>query len=218
MVACHGRQQDRGERLLGRLLATRGPRLDSEPFDPTQVTRVPVGAGTLAFDSADTGILTYVVNGVSGTKTITREVFSQPTPACTYNAGEMPPPTVNYQDLWWADPPGSESGWGMNIAHQGSTIFATWFTYDFDGSPMWLSFTADLIVEGEYAGTLLRTTGPAFSSVPFDSNLVTREVVGEAFLTFYNSNKALFEFTYAGISQSKRITRQVFQTTGTTCQ
>ncbi|MGC1818702.1 MAG: S8 family peptidase, partial [Casimicrobiaceae bacterium] len=36
----------------------------------------------------------------------------------------------NYQGLWWASPAGSESGWGINFAHQGDVIFATWFTYD----------------------------------------------------------------------------------------
>ena len=37
--------------------------------------------------------------------------------------------------LWWAAPAGSQSGWGINFAHEGDTIFATWFTFDHDGSP-----------------------------------------------------------------------------------
>src|SRR5262245_12357827 len=32
------------------------------------------------------------------------------------------PPAVSYQALWWASPAGSESGWGVNIAHQGDTL------------------------------------------------------------------------------------------------
>ncbi len=35
---------------------------------------------------------------------------------------------TNYQGLWWNAPAGSESGWGINFAHQGDTLFATWFT------------------------------------------------------------------------------------------
>ncbi len=35
-----------------------------------------------------------------------------------------------------ARPAGSESGWGINFAHQGDIIFATWFTYDADGKPL----------------------------------------------------------------------------------
>lgn len=33
----------------------------------------------------------------------------------------------NYQGLWWAAPGGSESGCGINFAHEGDVIFATWF-------------------------------------------------------------------------------------------
>ncbi|HET7260338.1 MAG TPA: S8 family peptidase, partial [Casimicrobiaceae bacterium] len=50
-----------------------------------------------------------------------------------------PPPEANYQGLWWASPAGSESGWGLNVAHQGNVIFATWFTYDASGKALWLS-------------------------------------------------------------------------------
>ncbi len=47
-----------------------------------------------------------------------------------------PPPTApNYQGLWWNP---LESGWGINFAHQGDIIFATWFTYDAGGKPWWL--------------------------------------------------------------------------------
>jgi hypothetical protein len=45
-----------------------------------------------------------------------------------------PAPSVNLQGLWWNSPDGSESGWGLNIAHQGKKLFNTWFTYDTNGS------------------------------------------------------------------------------------
>jgi len=44
---------------------------------------------------------------------------------------------MNYEGLWWASG-GVEAGWGINFAHQGDVIFATWFTYDTDGSGLWL--------------------------------------------------------------------------------
>ena len=46
----------------------------------------------------------------------------------------VPVAKPNYQGVWWNAPPGSESGWGINFAHQGDSLFATWFTYDVDGS------------------------------------------------------------------------------------
>ncbi len=51
-------------------------------------------------------------------------------------------PAPNYQGLWWNAPAGSESGWGINFAHQGDTIFASWFTYDVNGHGWWLVMTA----------------------------------------------------------------------------
>ena len=42
----------------------------------------------------------------------------------------LPPASLNFQGLWWNAPAGSESGWGINFAHQGDVIFATWFTHD----------------------------------------------------------------------------------------
>ena len=46
--------------------------------------------------------------------------------------------TPSYGGLWWKSPAASESGWGLNITHQGDILFATWFTYDRDGNGMWL--------------------------------------------------------------------------------
>ncbi|MGE5090318.1 MAG: S8 family peptidase, partial [Candidatus Levyibacteriota bacterium] len=57
-------------------------------------------------------------------------------------AAALQPAAPNYEGLWWAAPAGSESGWGINFAHQGDVIFATWFTYDATGKAWWLSMTA----------------------------------------------------------------------------
>jgi hypothetical protein len=56
-----------------------------------------------------------------------------------------PTPLQSWQGLWWNAPAGSESGWGLSIAHQGDTLFATWFTYDTAGRPWWLALTANRI-------------------------------------------------------------------------
>ena len=202
----------------GDLYQSTGPSFNATPFDPGLVTRTRVGSATLAFSDSDTGTLTYVLNGVAQTKSIVRYVFADPVPICSSDALGNPFATTNYQDLWEADPPGSESGWGINLTHQGSIIFATWFTYDLDGAPLWLSATAEMVAEGIYAGILYRTTGPAFNAVPFDPAMVTRNEIGSATLTFYNSSTAYFEYDYSGISQGKRITRMVFRKPGTICQ
>ena len=123
-------------------------------------------------------------------------------------ADTSPPP--NYQGLWWNSPPGSESGWGINLAHQGDVIFATWFTYDTAGDGWWLAMTANKAAAGTYSGPLVETAGTAFSTVPFDPARVTRNGVGNGTLTFRDADNATFSYTLKGVQQSKPITRQVF--------
>jgi hypothetical protein len=87
--------------------------------------------------------------------------------------------SFNLQALWWRAPAASESGWGVNITHQGNILFVTWFTYDLDGSGMWLVMSEGAKTgDNTYSGTLFRTTGPAFNSVPFEPSRVHRDAGG----------------------------------------
>ena len=206
-----------GNNFAGTLLTVTGPAFDAVPFDPSQVVGTAVGTGTLTFADADNGTFAYTVNGISQTKAITREVFGTP-PVCTFGAQPDLALATNYQDLWWNAPALSESGWGVNFAHQGDTIFATWFTYDHDHAPMWLVVTANKSGPGMYSGTLFRTTGPAFNAVPFNPMSVVGTDVGTATFTFTNGNSATFAYTVNGVSQTKTITREIFRPPGTVCQ
>ncbi len=207
----------------GDLLETRGPAFNAVPFVPSAVTRHGVGSGTLTFSDANNGSFAYTVNGVAQTKAITRQVFGV-LPVCTFGTQPNLTLATNYQDLWYAAPAESESGWGVNFTHQGDTIFATWFTYDLDGTPLWLSVTATKTGPGVYTGTLVRTTGPAFSAVPFDPMAVGRNSVGSLTITFANGNSAAYAYTATvgtpsvTVTQTKTITRQVFVAPGTVCQ
>jgi len=200
----------------GTLYKTTGPAFNAVPFNPMQVTPTQVGTGTLSFSDANNATFAYTVNGISQTKNITHQVFG-PVPTCTSGAGNLSA-TTNYQDLWWASPAGSESGWGVNFTHQGDTIFATWFTYDLDGTPMWLVVTAPKTAPGTYAGTLYRTTGPAFNAVPFNPASAVPTAVGTATLSFADGNMGTFAYTVNGVSQTKAVTREIFSGGGTICQ
>jgi hypothetical protein len=133
---------------------------------------------------------------------------SPPTPVSVVAAG-----APNYQGLWWANPPGSESGWGINFAHQGDVIFATWFTYDASGKALWLSMSADKTAAGAYAGPVLQTAGPPFDRVPFQPVLVRSAAVGAGTLTFDDRGGGTFAYTLnGGVAQAKSIVRQAFGT------
>ena len=208
----------------GILYRTSGPPFNAQPFNPAAVVPVAVGSGRLAFDDASNGTFTYTISGagpsVTQQKRITREVFG-PLPTCVFGAQPDLAAATNYQDLWWAAPAGSESGWGINLNHEGDTIFATWFTYDLDGSPLWLVVTASRTGAATYAGDLYRAAGARFDA--FDPAAVVATKVGTASFAFANGNAATFAYSIDGIgptavSQTKAITREVFAAPGTVCE
>ena len=116
-----------------------------------------------------------------------------------------------FQGLWYRGE--VESGWGVNIAHQGNILFATWFTYDTDGSQMWLVGPDVRKGTGNtFTGALYRTTGPAFNSVPFNPSGVSVTQVGTITFDFSDANNGTMSYTVNGLTQSKPLVRQVFGT------
>ena len=73
----------------------------------------------------------------------------------------------HYGDLWWSP---AESGWGLSITQQASTLFAVWYAYRSDGRPVWYVLPGGSWVSGDtYTGTLgLR--------VPFPQRLCIKKV------------------------------------------
>jgi hypothetical protein len=199
----------------GTLYTTTGPAFNAVPFVPAQVVATAVGIGTITFTDANNASFNYTVNGITQTKAITHQVFAT-LPTCATATGSLAAAT-NYQDLWWASPAASESGWGINLTHQGDTLFASWFTYDLDHTPMWLVVTAPKSAPGVYTGTLYRTTGPPFNATPFNPANVISTAVGTATFTFTDGNSASFAYTVNGVAQTKAITREILQSPGTTC-
>ena len=147
-----------GAQYSGGIVQTSGPAFDSGRFSSSGVPSRSVGTGSLTFATDGRGTFSYTVNGVAQTKTIVRQQFG-PLPTCTFALQNDLTTAYNYQDMWWAAPAGSQAGWGIDLAHQGDVIFATWFTYDHDGSPLWLSFTAQKTATGTYAGRSIEHRG-----------------------------------------------------------
>ena len=201
----------------GVLYTTTGPAFSAAPFNPALVSAAAVGTAVLTFTGPNDGTFAYVVGATTQTKSITREVFgAMPTCSAAISPASLASAT-NYTDLWWASPANSESGWGINLNHEGSTIFATWFTYDTTGQPMWLVTTAPQTASGSFSGSIYRTTGPAFNTVPFDPSKVIPTAIGSASFAFSDGNNARFTYVVNGVTQGKNITREVFAGNGTVC-
>jgi len=119
--------------------------------------------------------------------------------------------------LWWNP---SESGWGLNLNHQGSIVFGTLFTYDATRAPLWLVMSGGVMQPDgiTYTGDLYRTTGPAFNASPFTpigpENLTK---VGTMSVSFPDANVGTLTYTVNGTSVSKSIQRQGYGTRAANC-
>jgi lysyl endopeptidase len=115
---------------------------------------------------------------------------------------------ANYTALWWNE---AESGWGINVNHQGNILFATLFTYNADGSPVWLVMSnGALQADGSYQGQLFRATGPAFNASPWRA--IVPQQVGTMRLAFASADAGTLTYTFNGATVTKSITRQAFRT------
>ncbi|HEX4935046.1 MAG TPA: hypothetical protein VFV33_17800, partial [Gemmatimonadaceae bacterium] len=194
-----------------------GPPFDSAAWDTARVQTRPVGTGVFSFVDAGNGTFRFIETaGRTVTHPITRQLFASPVPTCGFGGS---PSATNFTDLWWRAPAGSERGWGLNVVHQGEVIFATWFTYGADGSPLWL-VASEMKPDagGAFTGELFRASGPGFAVVPWDPATVTRTRVGSATLAFSGANAGTFTYTMDAIAGSKPITRQLFASPQTVCR
>jgi hypothetical protein len=67
----------------GTLYRATGPAFNSAAWDPSRVSLVPVGSMGLAFTDGASGVFSYDVNGVAGSKPITRDLFATPPTVCS---------------------------------------------------------------------------------------------------------------------------------------
>jgi len=114
----------------------------------------------------------------------------------------------NATDLW-IDP--AESGWGLNIFHQGNTLFASLFVYGADGQPKW--YTGSALTGGSdvFTGGLVEASGPWFGGA-FDPAAVSRRVVGSMTFTI-DEQSAKVQYTIDGVSVTKQVVRFTFAPT-----
>ena len=198
-------------------------RATGAPFDDYDVARIPVnpvkvGVGTLSFADAGHGTFTYTVNNVSQTKQVKRFDFGSPVPTCAPGSNHATNP--NYTDLWRGDPASRENGWGVNIVHQGNTLFISWFTYEAGGRGIWLYGVPTRSTSNgtTFTGALTRNTGPPFSSTPWNLAAVHPGDVGSVTFAFSGASSGTFTYTFGGVTQTKNIVRNIFSAPVTICQ
>lgn len=153
-----------------------------------------VGTGTLAFSSKTAGTFSYTINGVSGSKAITPQVFASGTP------------TIDYSDMWWNP---NESGWGMSLTQQGNTIFAAWYAYDATGKAIWYVAPNCLVTGTSCTSRLYRVTGGESLNAIWNGTNPADDVGSIAF-SFTTTSAATMTYTLSGVSSNRLIARQAF--------
>jgi len=121
------------------------------------------------------------------------------------------PQLINGSDMWF-DP--AESGWGLNIFHQGDTLFAALFVYGPDSQPRW--YVASSLTGGPpiYSGPLYEATGPAFSG-PFNPSNVAVRQVGTMTVNL-GSDVSSLDYTVDGVHVTKQVRPFTFRRTNLT--
>ena len=115
----------------------------------------------------------------------------------------------------WIDP--NESGWGLNLFHQGDTVWASLFVYGPDGQPRW--YTASEMVSSDdgplhdhpttVSGDLYEATGPYFGAT-FNPAAVQRRKVGTMVIDLGNNITGLI-YTVDGVRVQKQVVPFTFR-------
>jgi predicted extracellular nuclease len=125
----------------------------------------------------------------------------------TSNSPNLGP--LDYGDMWWAG--AQENGWGLHIAQKGLQQFNTFYVHDASGKPVWYAMSggawnADFT---RFTGDIYQPTGSVFTA--YDATQWKPGTpVGRGTLTFTDANNGVFDFTIAGVTGRKTITRFLF--------
>ena len=162
--------------------------------------RVPtdVGDGVITFSTATNARFDFRINEITNSKVITVQPIGTDTT----------PPAINYTDLWWAGE--QESGWGIAVTQQSSTIFATWFTYDNAGKPLWYVASNCPIIGASCTSDLFQVSGGSPITSAWTAPPLTAPKVGTITFNFMGPGAADMRYTINDITSSRAISRQPF--------
>jgi hypothetical protein len=159
---------------------------------------VAVGSGTLTFSDANNAVFDYTLNGVTAKKNISRFKFGASDAA----------PKIIVKDLWWAGE--TENGWGVSIAQQDRSLFASWYTYGADGKATWFVVSGGTWAGTTYTGELFTTSSSAWLGARYNAAALRTQSVGTVTFSFSDANNATMTYTVNGATQSKAIMRFAF--------
>lgn len=158
-----------------------------------------VGTATFSFNSAEAGRFDYTVDGVSGSKAISRMALG------------AAPDAFDPTNVWSGG--ASENGWGVSLFSAGNALAGVWYTYDTQGQPTWFLFNNGRSLNpAVYGAQLVRASGAPMIGATYDPNRLRQDPVGEIFFQFLDRNRSVAEMGYLvdGLNQGKAIRKLRF--------
>jgi hypothetical protein len=187
----------------GDVYATTGPCYSAPAFDTNLVRATRVGSATIDFAPADLPSGWARFSGSIGATGWSRTITRQPFGNASTSWGS------DYTDIWWYAP---ESGWGLSLSQHGNNVFGVLFTYDCDGTPLFVAlpsvaFSAPNAFSGDVYTT--RSSGSWWGSPAFNPAGVTASRVGTASVAF-SGRTATFAITINGSTRTRTVVQQPF--------
>jgi hypothetical protein len=155
-----------------------------------------VGNATLSFSDSRNARFQFTINGIANAKNITQLTF----------AADGAAPSVDYTDIWWN---ANESGWGLSVTQQFSTLFLAWYTYDAQRNATWFVAPNCVLSGSSCTSQLFRVAGGSALTAPWAPQL-NSSAAGSVTLEFANNGAATMRYTIDGASATRNITRLAF--------
>jgi hypothetical protein len=109
----------------------------------------------------------------------------------------------SFTGIWWNR---SESGWGLNFAQQGDSIFATMYVYDRTGRPTWYLATMNSspTAPGQFTGEMFEVSGPFYGNF-FNPAAVASRRVGTMSFSAQSIASGALNYNVDGLAVAKTI-------------
>lgn len=130
--------------------------------------------------------------------------FAGTAPRCVSDGAVQAVDSEHVSDVWWNP---QESGWGLFLNQRGNQLFAAWYSYAEDGSPLFLIATAE--GDGEvFRGPVFRQqNGTPYTEIAGQPASPGADTLGEVEFRFTNGRSGRFRYTLGDLQQEKAIER-----------
>ncbi len=101
---------------------------------------------------------------------------------------------TDYTDVWWNS---QQSGWGMNLARQDNSIYATLHAYDSNGTPLWYVAYLDEQNDNSFAGNIYSFTSTQ-TNAPLSPSQAKPALQGTLAFVPFSASEGLIRYNING--------------------